>query len=199
MRLKNPVQWGGLAALLAGVLFILSDLLRLYIDLVDPALFSDLSLGGALGFGIDGALGLVLAVLMQLGLVGLYACRAKVAGILGLISLVLATFGVQLSMGSSFVFAFIRPIVWPWETSGYFEEPFGSVVVLGLGFVLGCILLGVAMLRGNFYPRVAAALFIVGALILLLPLPLNDIIFGGALTWLGYTLLWEGSESMKTS
>ena len=198
MRLDNPVQWAGLAALLAGVLLIFSDLLRLYIDLVDPGLFGDLSLGGALGFGVDGSLGVILAVLMQLGLVGLYARQAKTAGILGLVGLVLATFGVQLSMGSSFVFAFIRAIVWPWETTEYFEEPFGSVVVLGLGFVLGCVLLGVAMLRGNFYPRVAAALFIVGALILPLPLPLNDVIFGGAMAWLGYTLVQEGSESTQT-
>jgi len=130
------MHWGGLAALLAGVLLILSDLLRLYIDLVDPALFSYLSLGGMLGFGLDGFLGLILAVLMQLGLVGLYARQAQAAGIVGLIGLVLATFGVQLSMGSSFVFAFIRAVVWPWETGEYFEEPFGSVVVLGLGFVL---------------------------------------------------------------
>jgi hypothetical protein len=198
MRLVNPVQWGGLAALLAGVMLLLSDLLRLYIDLVDPALFSYLSFGGVLGFGIDGSLGLILAVLMQLGLVGLYARQAKVAGIVGLVGLVLATFGVQLSMGSSFVFAFIRAIVWPWETSEYFEEPFGSVVVLGLGFVLGCILLGVAMLRGDFYPRVATSLFTVGAVILLLPLPLNDVVFGVAIAWLGYTLLREESESMIT-
>jgi hypothetical protein len=196
MRLESPVQWGGLAALLAGVLLILSDLLRLYIDLVDPGLFAEMSLGGALGFGIDGSLGLILAVLMQLGIVGLYTFRAKAAGILGLIGLVLATFGVQLSMGSSFVFPFIRAIVWPWETREYFEEPFGAVLVLGLGFVLGCILMGVAMLRANVYSTVAAAFFIVGALILLLPLPLDDVIFGGALAWLGYTLLWEGSERM---
>ena len=199
MRLENPVQWGGLAALLAGVLLIFSDLLRLYIDLADPALFGDMSLGGVLGFGLDGSLGLILAVLMQLGLVALYAFRAKAAGILGLIGLVLATFGVQLSMGSSFVFAFIRAIVWPWETTEYFEEPFGSVLVLGLSFVLGCILLGVAMLRSSFYPRVAAALFIVGALILLLPLPLDDVIFGGSMAWLGYTLLQEGNESVQAS
>jgi uncharacterized membrane protein len=64
-------------------------------------------------------------------------------------------------------------------------------MVLGLSFVLGCVLLGVAMLRGDFYPRVAAALFIVGAVILLLPLPLDDVIFGGAMAWLGYTILWE--------
>lgn len=198
MRLIDPMQWGGLAALLAGVLLILSDLLRLYIDLVDPALFSYLSLGGMLGFGLDGFLGLILAVLMQLGLVGLYARQAQAAGIVGLIGLVLATFGVQLSMGSSFVFAFIRAVVWPWETGEYFEEPFGSVVVLGLGFVLGCILLGVAILRGDFYSRVAAAFFIVGAVILLFPLPLNDVVFGGAIAWLGYTLLGERSESMRT-
>jgi hypothetical protein len=198
MRLIDPMQAGGLAALLAGVLLILSDLLRLYIDLVDPALFSYLSLGGMLGFGLDGFLGLILAVLMQLGLVGLYARQAQALGIVGLIGLVLATFGVQLSMGSSFVFAFIRAVVWPWETGEYFEEPFGSVVVLGLGFVLGCILLGVAMMRDNLYSRVATAFFIVGAVILLFPLPLNDVVFGGAIAWLGYTLLGEGSESMRT-
>jgi hypothetical protein len=198
MRLIDPMQAGGLAALLAGVLLILSDLLRLYIDLVDPALFSYLSLGGMLGFGLDGFLGLILAVLMQLGLVGLYARQAQALGIVGLIGLVLATFGVQLSMGSSFVFAFIRAVVWPWETGEYFEEPFGSVVVLGLGFVLGCILLGVAMMRDNLYSRVATAFFIVGAVILLFPLPLNDVVFGGAIAWLGYTLLGERSESMRT-
>ncbi len=200
MRLENPVQWGGLAALLAGVLLILSDLVRLYIDLVDPGLYADMSLGGALGFGIDGILGLILAVLMQLGLFGLYARHVKAAGgILGLIGLVLATFGVQLSMGSSFVFAFIRAIVWPWETPEYFEEPLASVIRLGLGFVLGCVLLGVAMLRDDFYPRVGAALLIVGALILLLPLPLNDVIFGGAMSWLGYTVLREGRDAMQAS
>jgi hypothetical protein len=200
MRIENPVQWGGLAALLAGVLLVLSDLLRLYIDLIDPGLFADMSLGGALGFGIDGILGLILAVLMQLGLFGLYARHAKSsAGLLGLIGLALATLGVQLSMGSSFVFAFIRAIVWPWETPEYFEEPLASVIRLGLGFVLGCVLLGVAMLRDDFYPRVGAALFIAGALILLFPLPLNDVVFGGAMSWLGYTVLREGREATQAS
>jgi hypothetical protein len=198
VRLENPVQWGGLAALLAGGLLILSDLVRLYIDLVDPGAFMDMNISIAGGFGIDGALGVLLAALMLLGLAGLYASRAKALGVLGVIGLFLATIGVQLSMGSSFVFPFIRSIVWPWETVEYFEEPFGSVAVFGLGFVLGCVLLGVAMLRGNSYPRVAAALFIVGALILLLPLPLNDVIFGGSMAWLGYTLLWEASESMRS-
>jgi len=200
VRLTNPVQWGGLAALLAGVLLILSDLRRLYSDLIDPYLLRTMSLSAAIPFGSDWSLGLILAVLLLLGLFGLYAYHAKNEGRLGLIGLVLVTFGVQLSMGSSFVFPFIRSIVWPWETVEYFEEPFGSVAVLALGFVLGSILLGVAMLRGDFYPRVVTVLFIVGAVILLLPLPLDDVIFGGAMAWLGYTLMWEGrSESVQAS
>jgi predicted MFS family arabinose efflux permease len=73
------------------------------------------------------------------------------------------------------------------------------VLVLGLGFVLGCVLLGVAMIRDNYFPRVAAALLIVGALILLLPLPLNDVIFGGAMSLLGYMILREASERVQTS
>jgi hypothetical protein len=194
MRTENPLWWGGLATFVAGLLVVLSDLLRLYLELLDPGAFMGMNISIVGGFGIDGALGVLLAVLMQLGLVGLYASRAKTLGVLGVVGLFLATVGVQLSMGSSFVFPFIRAIVWPWETVEYFEEPFGSVALLGLGFALGCVLLGVAMLRGNSYPRVAASLFIVGALILILPLPLDDVIFGGTMAWLGYILLKEGSR-----
>ena len=194
MRPENPVWWGGLAAFVAGLLVVLSDLLRIYIELIDPGAFLGMNISIMGGFGVDGALGVLLAAMMQLGLVGLYASRAKALGVLGAIGLLLATIGVQLSMGSSFVFAFIRAIVWPWETGEYFEEPFGSVAVLALSFALGCVLLGVAMLRGNSYPRVAVSLFIAGALVLILPLPLDDVIFGGTMAWLGYILLREVSR-----
>jgi hypothetical protein len=194
MRPENPVWWGGLAAFVAGLLVVLSDLLRIYIELIDPGAFLGMNISIMGGFGVDGALGVLLAAMMQLGLVGLYASRAKALGVLGAIGLLLATIGVQLSMGSSFVFAFIRAIVWPWETGEYFEEPFGSVAVLALSFALGCVLLGVAMLRGNSYPRVAVSLFIAGALVLIFPLPLDDVIFGGTMAWLGYILLREGSR-----
>src|SRR5918911_5222054 len=194
MRPESPVWWGGLAAFVAGLLVVLSDLLRIYIELIDPGAFLGMNISIMGGFGVDGALGVLLAAMMQLGLVGLYASRAKALGVLGAIGLLLATIGVQLSMGSSFVFAFIRAIVWPWETGEYFEEPFGSVAVLALSFALGCVLLGVAMLRGNSYPRVAVSLFIAGALVLIFPLPLDDVIFGGTMAWLGYILLREVSR-----
>ncbi len=69
MKLERPVRWGGLAALLAGVLLVVSEILRLYIDLVDPDFYRSV-------FVFDGVLALLLVVLVQLGLVGLYARQA---------------------------------------------------------------------------------------------------------------------------
>ena len=182
MKLENPARWGGFAALLAGVLLVVSDLLRLYINnLAGPGVLDSI-------FFIDGWVGVLLAVVMQLGLVGLYAPQARAAGILGMIGLVLASIGIELTMGSSFVFPFDRPIVFPWETEEYWEEPLAAILMLGLSFVLGCVLLGVALLRTRAYPRAAAILFIVGALILLTPLALSDVIFAVAAAWLGYTI-----------
>jgi hypothetical protein len=181
MWLDNPVRWGGLAALVAGASLAISALLRLYIDLGNPAVLGALLL-------IDGWLGVLLAVLVQLGLVGLYAPRARATGVLGLMGFILASAGIQLTMGSSFVFAFARPVVWPWEDPEYFERTVGALAIFGLSFVLGWALLGVAALRARVYPRAAVMLLIAGALILLIPLPLSDLIFAGAVAWLGYVL-----------
>ena len=187
MKLENPVRWGGLAALSAGALIVLSELLRLYIDLVDPALYRSV-------FAFDGVLGLLLAVLVQLGLVGLYARQAGSAGTLGLVGFVLAFIGVQLSMGSSFVDAFAKPVVWPWEDPEYFERTIAALAIFAPGFVLGWVLLGVATLRARVYPRASAVLLIAGTLILLLPLPLGGVIFAAAVAWMGYVLFTGRGE-----
>jgi hypothetical protein len=191
MLLKDPVRLGGFAAILAGALLVVSDLLRLYIrNMADPDTVEDI-------FFVDGWVGVLLAVVMQLGLVGLYAPRAKAVGILGVIGLVLAFVGIMLTMGASFAFPFNRPIVWPWEIEEYGEEPLAAILVVGLSFVLGCVLLGVGMLRSRIYPRAAVGLFIVGALILLTPLALNDVIFAVALAWLGYDIFAGRSEEVR--
>jgi hypothetical protein len=188
MRVENPVRLGGFAAILAGVLLVVSDLLRLYIvNLAGTAVLDSI-------FFVEGWVSVLLAVVVQLGLVGLYAPYAKAAGILGLIGLILASVGIELTMGSSFAFPFDRPTVWPWETEEYWEEPLAAILVLGLSFVLGCVLLGIAMLRARVYPRAAVALFIVGALILLTPLALSDVIFAVALVWLGYAIYARRGE-----
>jgi hypothetical protein len=186
MELDRPVRLGGLAALLAGVLLVVSELLRLYIDLSGPDLYRSI-------FFFDGVSGLLLAVLVQLGLVGLYARQAGAAGTLGLVGFVLAFVGVHFSMGASFVDAFVKPAVWPWEDPEYFERTVASLAIFAPGFVLGWVLFGAATLRTRIYPRAAAMLLIAGALILLLPLPLSGLIFAVAVAWMGY-VLFEGSS-----
>ncbi len=187
MKLEKPVRWGGLAALSAGVLLVVSELLRLYIDFADPGLYRSV-------FVFDGALGLLLSVLVHLGLVGLYARQAGVAGTIGLVGFVLAFIGVSLSMGASFVDAFVKPVVWPWEDPEYFERTIASLAIFAPGFVLGWVLFGVATLKTRIYPRAAAMLLIAGALILLLPLPLGGIVFAVAVAWMGYVLFTERGE-----
>ncbi len=187
MWLENPVRWGGLAAIVAGVMLGISQLVRLYADLIDPSVFGR-------NLRVDIVLGLLLAVLMQFGLLGLYAPQANRMGSLGLIGFALATAGTQLVMGVSFIFAFVRPVLWPWEDPEYFEKTLFSLALFGLTFALGWILLGVAALRARVYPRGATILLIVGALILLIPLPLSDIIFAATVAWLGY-VLFTGRET----
>lgn len=170
------------------MLLICSDLLHLFINVVaGPGILQSI-------FLVEGWVGVLLAVVMQLGLFGLYAPQAKEVGILGLAGFVLASIGIQLVMGSSFAFAFDRPIVWPWESEEYWEEPLAAVLVLALSFVLGCVLLGIGMLRARVYSQAAVALFIVGALILLTPPALSDVVFAIALIWLGYAIFSGRAE-----
>ena len=53
---------------------------------------------------------------------------------------------------------------------------------------LGWLLFGVATLRAGVYPRWAAILLIVGAVLLGLPVPGTEIVLAVAIAWLGFTL-----------
>src|ERR687898_621815 len=154
LTIENPVRLGGLAALLAGVLLFVSELVRLYIDIFNPGAYQSI-------FTIDPWLGVLLGVLLQLGLVGLYVPRADVMGVLGAAGFFLAFVGVWLTTGSSFVDAFTKPGRLP---SGEPEEFFGPLLLFGLTFVLGWVLVGVTMFRSRAYPRSAVALLAAGVL-----------------------------------
>ena len=78
-------------------------------------------------------------MLVQLGLVGLYARQARTAGTLGLVGFVLAFIGANLSMGVSFVDAFAKPVVWPWEDPEYFERTVAALAIFGFRPGLGTV------------------------------------------------------------
>ena len=137
-------------------------------------------------------------MVLQLGLVGLYVPRANVLGVLGAVGFFLAFIGLWLTTGNSFVDAFAKPAYLPDPEEP--EEFFGPLLRFALSFVLGWVLVGVAMLRSRAYPRSDVALLIAGALILLLPLPLSGIIFAVALVSIGYFLLaGERDEEARRS
>jgi hypothetical protein len=199
-----------LAAVLGGALFIISDLLAAFT--FDPnKTFSEVALTGSHAF--SAGLGLVGGILLVLGLVALYAYRTEAMGILGLLAFVVAFFGSVLAQGVIWADAFVVPSLAVEAPELLDGEPPGLVVVglvvsFGLANV-GWLLFGVVTLRARLYPRLASVLLIVGSLvgIALSAIPsagspgaiqeyvgvASDIVFNGAIAWLGFAL-WTGGD-----
>ena len=133
--------------------------------------------------------------LLALGLVGLYVRQSEAAGIIGLISFLMAFPGMILGLGIEDVPGWAAPLAY-----------------------LGLALFGVATLQAGIYPRTAATLLIISAviaglfspLIIALILGLGSslayigasavIIFNIVITWLGYVLFKEeGEEASQTT
>jgi hypothetical protein len=78
-----------------------------------------------------------------------------------------------------------------------FDE--GVLGWMSLGFVLtyllvslGWLLFGVATFVARVYPRPAAVLLIIGALISFIPLSYTEILLAAAIAWLGFFTLFIG-------
>jgi hypothetical protein len=195
MTLRSPpnyFRWVGLAAVLGGAMLVLANVVTL-LDLLFPNL-----LHGSAGPGnfavatLHGRSTLVVLgeLLVGLGLVGLYARQAGAAGAIGLAGFVLAFLGHELVRGN------------------YLAVLFSD---------LGLALFGVASLRARVYPRAAAVLLIVSALIREVFNPTVDVgpgadfpyigagaavVLSGVVTWMGFVLLTqrgEGEEARTTS
>jgi hypothetical protein len=199
MSSSNLIRWGGLAAMLAGVAFVTADLLSLSIYPKFPAVESLTS--GV--YAVQSVLKLLAAVLLLVGLFGLYIRQAEAAGILGLAGFLIALTGTVLMIGAFWATAFFAPFVAAgdpaWFDAG--EGPTGRLAVAfavsDAFFVLGWSLFGIATLKARIYPRVAAVLLVVGAVpvlgtLLVVGFP-TSIMFSAAVAWLGYALWSEKS------
>ena len=185
---------GGLAAVLGGTMVTVFDLVLL----VSTSLAS-----GPGGFGgaanrtlfIVSLLAQLSQALLALGLVGLYVRQSEAAGIIGLISFLMAFPGMILGLGIEDVPGWAAPLAY-----------------------LSLALFGVATLQAGIYPRTAATLLIISAviaglfspLIIALVIGLGSslayigasavIIFNIVITWLGYVLFKEeGEEASQTT
>lgn len=167
------IRWCGIAALVAGVLSIVVDLVVLSVFGFGQSLGEALTSSGLL---FRSAVAPLVGALLLLGLVGLYARQSEATGVPGLISFLVAFIGTVLVQ---------------------------SFVLADLLVNLGWALFGVSCLRARIYPRVASTLLIVGAVstavfgslprsepggVLMYAVIGADVILNLAIAWLGLAL-----------
>ena len=195
----NLIRWGGLAAMLAGTLFLAADLLSLSIS---PKFPSSVSLSSE-PYAIQSVLKLIGAALLLLGLSGLHARQAEAARHLGMAGFLAAFSGTALVVGSFWATAFFAPAWASVDPAGFDagEGPpgrlAGAFVVSMATFVIGWVLFGVAAWRARVYPRAAALLLIFGSPLALGTLMVvgfpTGVFFSAAVAWMGYILWTEKS------
>jgi hypothetical protein len=185
MSSSDLIRWSGLAAMVAGALLVVGDLLNLTV-LFSPEPFSEEAQTGSYIF--RQALYLLGVMLLLVGLVGLYARQSQAAGALGLVGFLVAFAGTVLVAGFVWASIFIAPAV-ATEAPEFLDAgpPPGLFLAL-ITCALGWLLFGIAALRARVYPRRATILLIVGAVIFVLPLPLTAIVLSVAVAWLGFHL-----------
>ncbi len=148
-----------------------------------------------------------------LGLTGIYARQAEKAGWLGFVGYLMLSLWMVIIMGFSFVEALVLPQIaaeTPAFVDGWmkvFDGGTSSISMgalpalwtfMGLIYILGGLLFGIATFRAGIFPRGAAVLLALGtalaplaAALSLSAQPKIAIPTGIALAWLGYALMTE--------
>src|SRR5215212_6466333 len=193
MSSVSLVRVGGVAAILAGVLLVLGDLLNWL------AVESETSAA----YVVQSVVFLLAFALLLVGLVGLYPRLAEASGLLGLVGFLLALIGTAMVMGFHWDQTF-RVQTLPQVAPTLLEHPpslvnFGFIFSFVL-FGLGWLLFGFEAYRTQVYPRAAVILLIVGVLLDIPPLPFASPVFAVAVAWLGFALLTgRGTSAEQTS
>ncbi len=191
MSSSDLIRWGGPTTMLGGALIVITNLMSPFI--VD---FDNLSGSTATSaYALYHALLMLATLLLLGGIPGLQARQSEAAGRLGWAGFLVAFVGTALLMAHFWGQAFIAPAV-AVEAPELIDEPtallMAEFMLPFLLFTLGWVLFGMSMLRARVYPRVAAGLLIVGAIIPIVgQLAGSALVLGVALTWLGYAL-WSG-------
>jgi hypothetical protein len=202
-------RWSGVVLLVSSLLGVISTIL----DIVLPNQTSQQFLSTP--FIIDASLYLAWALLVAMGLPGLYLRQAARAGKLGFAGFVLVSLGVLLG---GVAFATVQVTIFPYlaqfapkllPSGGTGPASGGVLWLIGPGFLLtiGEILLGIATLRAHIFPRWAGILLIVAGVLTLASIPISaniislasNVVFYAALAWCGFLLMGperEGAQAM---
>jgi hypothetical protein len=206
---SSLIRWAGLAALVAGIIFA-------GIQPIHPP--DELSSVTTSTWAIITTLKTVMCLLFLAGITGIYARQVEEAGWLGLAGFLLLTLSWWLQTAYVFAEAFIMPPLA--TTAPQFVDSFlGTIAAgrasevnlgalpaiyslgVGVAYMLGGLLFGIATLRAGILPRWPAGLLAVAAALTpaaaLLPHAIQRLAaipVGLALAWLGYALWSERRE-----
>jgi hypothetical protein len=178
---------------LSGISLFIGSLLLIIGDI--PGFFAGDNQASTIAI-VSSLIRLIGAMLIALGLPGMYARVAGRVGMLGLIGFTCTFFFILIGMASETILAFVFPFLAAHgllgATSG--PPPLGLLIFFFVGDLLalvGGILLGVTVMRAAALPRWAGLLLIVGGLLYavgsVLRLPIAEvglILFAAGLAWL---------------
>ena len=206
ITVSSLIRWAGLAAVVAGIIFA-------SIQPIHPA--DELASVTTGAWAIITPLKTVMCLLFLLGITGLYARQVDKAGWLGLTGFLLLSLSWALQTAFVFAEAFILPLLAN-DAPQFVDGVLGTlargqasdvnlgalpaIYSLGVGipYMLGGLMFGIATFRAGILPRWPAGLLAVAAaltpLAALLPHAIQrlaGIPVGLALAWLGYALWSE--------
>jgi len=214
MSSRTLYRWSGIVLLVGSLLGVIGSILS---AILYPG--HTLTAQQVLGtpFTIAAALFLAWALLLSMGLPGLYLRQATRAGALGFAGFVLLSLGLLLG---GVAFGIVQVTTYPYlaqsapkllpsggtgPDSGFLLWILGPTLLLAIG----AILLGIATRRAHVFPRWTGILLIVSGVLFLLaipplPSPFGDIIdltsnmvFFVTLAWVGYRLLTPKQETVE--
>jgi len=208
----NLTRAAGVAAVVGGLLFVA-------VQIKHPNL--DLSLVTTTEWKIRQTMKVLFASLSLAGITGMYLRQVKAIGVLGLIGYLVLSVGFLAMLGVEIIGAVVLPTIAA-TSPGYVSDILAVAVpgghatgdlgliqplisLMGIGFLGGSVLFGIALFRANVLARWASALLAVGALaspaIQLLP-QVNYRLFaiptGVAMVGLGYSL-WREQRTPATA
>jgi hypothetical protein len=195
MSPSNLFRISGLALVLAAAMFVVAEMLAFSIFLREEDVNDLRAFATSNAFIVQSLLTLFAGTLLLGGLVGLYVRQSEAAGKLGLVAFLLAFLGTTLVTGDFYANTVVTPMV-AMEVPAFLDNPLSSFLQVWLPFSFGILalswlLVGVTTVRTRVYPRGASWLLLIGAVVALAPLPLDNLPFDAALAWLGLALLKE--------
>lgn len=195
MSTNSLVRWGGLAALIGGLIGIGGDIAHAIV-------FGSQSLSEA---AVTPAWGAILGimdlatVLILLGLIALYLYQYLATGIFGFIAFALALFGTMMTFGHQWSSTFVVPVLATGTpdfldtiTTDTTTVLAGGVFLSAFLMAVGWFLFGLASLKAKVYHIISIWLVIIGALLILIldliQFDLDKVVLYLGVTWMAWWL-----------